>query len=146
MTPGDRVPTGRAGQSAWARVPEQAAVRGLAAVVAALPPAALLGALAGGARGALGAALGIALIALCQLLSWAATRMARSEPAAVLALLLVASYATKAGVILLGVLLLGDRLADARPALALSAGLAAVLAATVEAAVITRTRAPYVEL
>jgi len=139
------VPDEPVAESAWARVPERAAVRGLLVVLAVLVPATLLGALTQGVQGATGAALGVALIVLCQGLTWAATRLARSEPAPVFALLLVASYATKAGVVLVAVLLVGDGLPGARRALALSAGLAAVLAATVEAAVITRVRAPYVE-
>lgn len=139
------MPPDRPGPSAWTRVPERAALRGLAVVLVALPLVVLLGAVAGGAQGALGAGLGTGLAALCQVLTWGAARLGRSESAHVFALLLVSAYATKAGVVLVAVLVLGDRLPQARPALAMTAGLTALLAATVEALVVTRTRAPYVE-
>lgn len=137
---------GRAAPSAWAKVPERAAAAAVPAVLlVTLAAAAVAGVLVGG-QAALGAALGGALAALLQALTWAAVRLGRGESAQVLALMLVASFATKAGAVLLAVLALGDRLPDARSALVLTAGLAVLTAVVTESVVVTRTRAPYVEV
>ena len=131
--------------SAWADRPVAAARGGLLALAAFVPLAALLGLLVDGRDGTVGALLGCLVPGAVLLLTWGAAELGARRSAQAFAALLLGSYLVK----LLVVLALLALLRDIEGLNAVAAGLAAVaglcVALVVEALVVTRTRAPYVE-
>jgi hypothetical protein len=131
--------------SAWADRPVAAARTGLLALAAFVPLAALAGLLADGRDGAVGAMLGCLVPASVLLLTWGAAELGARRSAQAFAGLLLGSYLVK----LVVVLALLAVLRDVEGANGVAAGLAAVVglcvALVVEALVVSRTRAPYVE-
>ena len=131
--------------SAWADRPVAAARRGLLALAAFVPIAALAGLLLDGRDGAVGALLGGLVPASVLLLTWGAAELGARRSAQAFAALLLGSYLVKL-VVVLGLLALLRGLEGHN---SVAAGLAAIaglcVALVVEALVISRTRAPYVE-
>ena len=131
--------------SGWADRPVAAARRGLLALAAFVPLAALVGLLVDARAGALGALLGCLVPASVLLLTWGAAELGARRSAQAFAALLLGSYLVKLIVVLALLALL--RGLDGPNAVA--AGLAAIaglcVALVVEALVVSRTRAPYVE-
>ena len=132
-------------ESGWATSPARAARTGLAALGLLVPLAALIGWLVQGRPGLLGALLGATVPALVLLLTWAAVELGRRRSAQAFAALLMASYVVK--LVAVGGLLVAVRTVQQadRTVLGLTAVVGLLAAVAVEAAVVTRTRAPYVE-
>jgi len=132
-------------ESGWAQRPARAARTGLASLGLLVPVAALIGWLVRGRPGLIGALLGAAVPALVLLLTWAAVELGRRRSAQAFAGLLMGSYVVK--LVAVGALLVLLRRVESadRTVLGLTAVIGLLAAVAVEAAVITRTRAPYVE-
>lgn len=131
--------------SPWLSRPAVAARTGLLVLAVATPLAGLLGLLLGGRPGAVGALLGALVPAVVLLLTWGAAELGARRSATTFAGLLMGSYLVKlvgVGVVLAVV---RDVEGSSRTALGLSAVVGLMLALVVEAVVVTRTRAPYVE-
>lgn len=139
--------------SAWADRPVAAARSGLLALAAFVPLAALVGLLAAGREGVVGALLGCLVPASVLLLTWGAAELGARRSAQAFAGLLLGSYLVKLVVVLALLAVLrnatGEDAAGEVTADATAMGVAAIaglmVALVVEAVVITRTRAPYVE-
>jgi hypothetical protein len=131
--------------SAWADRPAAAVRGGLLAVLAAVPVAALVGAGFEGSEGALGGALGQVVPLLVLLVTWGALAFGRRRSAQAFAGALLASYLLK--LLVAGLVLWGLRSVDAAnpTALGISAVIGILAALGVEAAVVMRSRLPYVE-
>jgi hypothetical protein len=131
--------------SAWADRPVKAARGGMLALAAFVPLAGAGGWLLDGRDGAVGALLGCLVPASVLLITWGAAELGARRSAQAFAALLLGSYLVKL-VVVLGLLAL---LRGAHGVSSVAAGLAAVaglcVALVVEALVVTRTRAPYVE-
>ena len=132
-------------ESGWAARPVHAARTGLLALLALVPVAALLGWLVQGGPGLRGALLGATVPALVLLVTWAAVQVGRTRSAQAFAGLLLASYLVK--LVGVGALLyvLRDVEDTDRTVLGLTSVIGLLLAVTVEAVVVSRTRVPYVE-
>ena len=131
--------------SAWADRPVAAARSGLVALAAFVPLAAVAGQLAAGRNGLVGALLGCLVPAAVLLLTWAAAELGARRSAQAFAGLLLGSYLVKLVVVLALLALLRD-VGDAdRTATGVAAITGLMVALVVEAVVISRTRAPYVE-
>ena len=131
--------------SPWLARPAVAARTGLLALAAGTPLAGLLGLLLGGRPGAVGALLGALVPAVVLLLTWGAVELGARRSSTTFAGLLMGSYLLKlvgVGVVLAVV---RDVEGSSRTALGLSAVVGLMLTLVVEAVVVTRTRAPYVE-
>jgi hypothetical protein len=135
--------------SAWADRPVAAARSGLLALAAFVPLAALGGLLGAGREGALGALLGCLVPASVLLLTWGAAELGARRSAQAFAGLMLGSYLVKLVVVLALLAVLRSATEDDGGANATAMGVAAIVglmaALVVEAVVITRTRAPYVE-
>jgi hypothetical protein len=131
--------------SPWLSRPAVAARTGLLALAVGTPLAGLLGLLLGGRPGAVGALLGALVPAVVLLLTWGAAELGARRSATTFAGLLMGSYLVK--LVGVGVVLAVVRDVDgsSRTALGLSAVVGLMLTLVVEAVVVTRTRAPYVE-
>ncbi len=134
------------GRSAWTGRPERAALVGMA-WVAALGAVCVAGfSLGGGGDAAVGALVGAGLALAVLAVTWVTVRLGRRSGPREFALLLVAGYGAKLPVVVLAVLLLRGLVGeDERTAFGVTTGLGVLLGVVVEAAVVTRTRAPYVE-
>jgi hypothetical protein len=133
------------GTSAWADRPVQAARGGLLALAAFVPLAVLVGLLLGGRDGAVGALLGCSVPASVLLITWGAAELGARRSAQAFAGLLLGSYLVKLVVVLalLALLRAYDGASSVAAGVAAVAGLCVAL--VVEALVVSRTRAPYVE-
>lgn len=132
-------------ESAWADRPVAAARAGLLGLVGLAPVAVGLCALLAGSRGALGAALGLSVPALVLAITYVAVELGRRRSPQFFAGALLASYLIK--LVAVGGLLVALRVVDdvSRNSLGLTAVLGLLLAVVVEAAVVVRSRLPYVE-
>jgi hypothetical protein len=131
--------------SAWADRPVAAARTGLLALAAFVPLAALVGGLAAGRPGVYGALLGCTVPAMVLLLTWAAAEAGARRSAQAFAGLLLGSYLVKLVVVLALLAVLRDVDGTDRTATGVAAITGLMIALAVEAVVISRTRAPYVE-
>lgn len=138
-------PDAPAAESPWASRPTAAARGALLVCVALLPVVVGVGALFGGGNGARGAALGMLVPLLVLGVTWVTVERGRRRPPTAFALLLVISYAVKLTLVAVLLRLLREVPDVDRVVLGLTAGAGLLLAVTVEAVVISRTRAPYVE-
>ena len=132
-------------ESPWAGRPTAAARGALLVSLALVPVSVVIGVLVAGADGARGAALGALVPLLVLALTWLTVEIGRRRPPTTFAFLLVASYAVKLTVVAFLLRLLREVPDVDRVVLGLTAGAGLLLAVTVEAVVISRTRAPYVE-
>ena len=131
--------------SAWADRPVAAARSGLLALAAFVPLAALAGFLGAGRNGLVGALLGCLVPAAVLLLTWAAAELGARRSAQAFAGLLLGSYLVKLVVVLALLAVLRDAGDADRTATGVAAIVGLMVALVVEAVVISRTRAPYVE-
>jgi hypothetical protein len=132
-------------EGGWAARPVVAARTGLLALVLVVPVAALAGLLAAGRDGAVGALLGMTVPVAVLLITWGAAEVGASRSPSTFAALLMGSYLVKlVAVIALLAVLDGAELAE--PVITgVSAIVGLMVALAVEALVVLRTRAPYVE-
>jgi 4-amino-4-deoxy-L-arabinose transferase-like glycosyltransferase len=135
--------------SAWADRPVAAARAGLLALAAFVPLAAVGGLLAAGREGLVGALLGCLVPASVLLLTWGAAELGARRSAQAFAGLLLGSYLVKLVVVLALLAVLRSATQDGGSADPTAMGVAAIaglmVALVVEALVVSRTRAPYVE-
>lgn len=132
-------------EGGWAARPVVAARAGLLALVLLVPVAALVGLLVDGGEGATAALLGMTVPVVVLLITWGAAEVGASRSPSTFAALLMGSYLVKlvAVIALLAVL---DRAELANPVVTgVSAIVGLMVALVVEALVVLRTRAPYVE-
>jgi hypothetical protein len=131
--------------SAWSDRPTRAARGGLLALLALVPLAAAVGGLVAGRDGAVGALLGCTVPGAVLLLTWGAAEIGARRSAQAFAGLLLASYLVKLVVVLAILAVLRDVEGSSRTAAGLAAVAGLAVALVVEALVVSRTRAPYVE-
>lgn len=132
-------------ESPWAARPTIAARNAFVVSLLLTPVVVGLAALLGGADAARGALLGCALPLLVVAGTWASAVIGRRRPPQAFALVLVASYAVKLVVIAVGLRLFRDVEGIDKVVFGVVAGLGLLLGVVVEALVVARTRAPYVE-